>query len=367
MLTRYIRSSRAEIKRLAKAERAAEASERNRAARQRAARADAAASSSDESTDMGSGLSADDLSELEFDSELDSLGSDDDSEEEAEEKRPRKAAKRTEEEEDVEAEHSAKLRIKAKREAKEQAARSAENAKRRLPVRAADGWASASEASDEEQDDDEAQEDAEAAGPSKLNGKAAAKVAAAAAKADRKSRAVHAPVESDDEAIYSDTAARIKAAQPTSSILSGARFGLLAPYAILGLPKRSARVAAAREQIARLATDVVADPEASLGMLRRLAVFAGRHIAPPEHEREAEEAKGNGKREIDEPIRAAAIMSLCAVFVDIVPGYRIRPLSDAEKQEKTNQETARRREWEQGLVDTYRGFLETCDKILRGE
>ena len=47
-------------------------------------------------------------------------------------------------------------------------------------------------------------------------------------------------------------------------------------------------------------------------------------------------------------------MSLTAVYIDILPGYRIRPLTEKESSEKVNQETARRREWEQGIVQVYK-------------
>jgi nucleolar complex protein 3 len=284
-------------------------------------------------SDVASGS---DMSSLEFDSdeELDS-DSDDDA-------APRAPVKEV----DVEAEHAARIRVQQKRKAASDAALSAERAKRRLPVRAAEGWQSASDVSGDEDESTISSDDADAAA---------------------KSRAVHAPLEDDEESTSSeDEEAKRRAAQPTSTITTGARFGMLAPYAILGLPKRSERVAAAREQIARLSTDIVGDPEVSLGMLRRLAVFAGRAVSAPEDQRPAGDGKVP-KRQVDDAIRAAAIMSMCAVFVDILPGYRIRALTDAEQKEKTNQETARRREWEQGLVDTYRSFLDICDKILRGE
>lgn len=80
------------------------------------------------------------------------------------------------------------------------------------------------------------------------------------------------------------------------------------------------RVLGAREQIARLATDIVGDPEIGLGMLRRLSVFAGKEVEKPvgvdeklgEQEKVKRKEKKKGEEEIetlpiDDQIRAAAL------------------------------------------------------------
>lgn len=48
-------------------------------------------------------------------------------------------------------------------------------------------------------------------------------------------------------------------------------------------------------------------------------------------------------------------------------GYRIRPLTEAEKDVKVSQMVARQREWEDGLVSVYKRFLETCEAEVVGE
>lgn len=259
---------------------------------------------------------------------------------------------------DVETEHAARVAETQKRIQRAQARQNAAAAERKLPVRSCGGWASASNS-------DSAAEDAEGGDGS------AGKVHSDQRRAEG-SRAIHdqaSDVEEDgdvDDVTKQRELQRSanQAAARISTITSSARFGMLAPYDIMGIEKRGDRIQAAREQIARLATDVVADPEMSLGLLRRLAVFANRNIPPPP---DSDQADANGKRIVDDAIRGAAIMSMCAVFTDILPGYRIRPLSEAEQKEKTNQETARRREFEQGLVDVYRQYLDTCDKVINGE
>lgn len=155
--------------------------------------------------------------------------------------------------------------------------------------------------------------------------------------------------------------------EQASTILSGARYGLQAPYTIMLRKPKAARVAAAREQIARLSIDIIGDPEVSLGLLRRLSVFAQVSIQRPDHDSTARERKLPSEVPIDDAIRAAALMSLTAVYTDILPGYRIRALADKEQTEKVNQETARRREWEQGLVEVYKSHLQTCEKFVRAK
>lgn len=81
-----------------------------------------------------------------------------------------------------------------------------------------------------------------------------------------------------------------------------------------------------------------------------------------------------------------AMISLLAVLVDIIPcvvlstlfafcelilsisysGYRIRPLTEAEKDVKVSQMVARQREWEDGLVGVYKRFLEMCEAEVTG-
>ena len=68
----------------------------------------------------------------------------------------------------------------------------------------------------------------------------------------------------------------------------------------------------------------------------------------------------------DPVVRKLAILSQLAVFKDIIPGYRIRALTDKEKAEKVSQMVARTREWEQGLVNVYQQYLQTLDSELKG-
>jgi nucleolar complex protein 3 len=66
-------------------------------------------------------------------------------------------------------------------------------------------------------------------------------------------------------------------------------------------------------------------------------------------------------------IRKLAILSQLAVFKDIIPGYRIRALTEKEKTEKVSQMVARTREWEQGLVAVYQNYLRSLEAELKGD
>jgi nucleolar complex protein 3 len=61
------------------------------------------------------------------------------------------------------------------------------------------------------------------------------------------------------------------------------------------------------------------------------------------------------------------MLSQLAVFKDIIPGYRIRALTDKEQSEKVSQIVGRTREWEQGLVSVYQMYLKSLEKELKGE
>jgi nucleolar complex protein 3 len=68
----------------------------------------------------------------------------------------------------------------------------------------------------------------------------------------------------------------------------------------------------------------------------------------------------------DPQIRTLALLSQLAVFKDIVPGYRIRTLTDHEKAEKVSQMVQRTRDWEQGLVGVYQNYLKLLEVEVKG-
>ncbi|KAJ7582746.1 nucleolar complex-associated protein-domain-containing protein [Mycena floridula] len=137
-------------------------------------------------------------------------------------------------------------------------------------------------------------------------------------------------------------------------VATAARFGRRAVVDIIGTSSRKARIHAAKDQIASICQDIVADPENSLGLLRRLHSFSLPQISTPSHPDPV----------VNDPIiRKLAFLSQLAVFKDIIPGYSIRALTDKEKTEKVSQMVSRTRDWEQGLVVVYQSYL----RLLEGE
>jgi nucleolar complex protein 3 len=94
-----------------------------------------------------------------------------------------------------------------------------------------------------------------------------------------------------------------------------------------------------------------------LGLLRRLHTFSLKEIPSAAYP----EPVPN-----DDIICRLALLSQMAIFKDIIPGYRIRPLSDQEKAEKVTQFVQRTREWEQGLVGVYQSYLRGLEQEVKG-
>ena len=161
---------------------------------------------------------------------------------------------------------------------------------------------------------------------------------------------------------------------PREDITTGARFGRLSVIDVISNRSRKLRIQLAKEQLANICQEIVADPENSvrppqsisiylrldylqLGLLRRLHSFSLHEVSSPVHPAPV----------VNDPhIRKLAMLSQLAVFKDIVPGYRIRELTDKEKAEKVSQMVARTREWEQGLVGVYQYYLKCLDGELKG-
>lgn len=173
------------------------------------------------------------------------------------------------------------------------------------------------------------------------------------------SRAVYERGASDDDEGDDEAAAPYM-----SSAAHSTRFGMKAPYELMAgvlsddAAERAQSLQAAREQIAQLSSNIIGDPEMGTSWLQRLLVFAQRKVSPPPG------ASGR-KVPVNVYIRQLALLSLLAVFIDIIPGYRIRALSEQEERERVSQDVARRREWEQSLVRLYREFLECCEAEIR--
>ncbi|KAF9980341.1 hypothetical protein BGZ65_005212, partial [Modicella reniformis] len=106
---------------------------------------------------------------------------------------------------------------------------------------------------------------------------------------------------------------------------------------------KKALLAQKKEELASLAQIIIADPEATVGQLKKLRAMA---------------------QDSSDVIKKLAMLTQLAVYKDILPGYRIRPLTDKEKGVTVSKEVAKLRDYEQSLLQNYQSYLQSLEKIL---
>jgi nucleolar complex protein 3 len=65
-------------------------------------------------------------------------------------------------------------------------------------------------------------------------------------------------------------------------------------------------------------------------------------------------------------IRKLSLAALMAVYKDIIPGYRIRPLTEEEQNIKISKEIKKLRGFEQGLLAGYQIYVENLGTLIKG-
>nr|XP_018260827.1 nucleolar complex protein 3 [Kwoniella dejecticola CBS 10117]OBR82985.1 nucleolar complex protein 3 [Kwoniella dejecticola CBS 10117] len=123
--------------------------------------------------------------------------------------------------------------------------------------------------------------------------------------------------------------------------------------------KNAEKLAAAKEQMANLGAEILAGGElVDIGpVLTRLSTFALPTVPSLED--------GEGKLPVPASIRGLAFLSQLAVYKDLVPGYRIRELTEIEQAEKVRDEVKRLREGEKMLVRSYKGYLKMLEQEIK--
>ena len=104
----------------------------------------------------------------------------------------------------------------------------------------------------------------------------------------------------------------------------------------------------AKEELARLASVVNEDPEEHAGAFRTLGQIA---------------ASSNPT------IKKLGLATQLAVYKDVIPGYRIRPIAEIDQTEKVSKDVRRLRAFEQSLVSSYQAYIKdlaTCAKGRQG-
>lgn len=90
-----------------------------------------------------------------------------------------------------------------------------------------------------------------------------------------------------------------------------------------------------QERLARVALEIIEDPEENLDKIKKVKTLLSDN---------------------NENIQRLAVLTLSAIFKDIIPGYRIRPLTEVEKAEKITKEVRKLRTFEQNLVAHYQDY-----------
>lgn len=105
----------------------------------------------------------------------------------------------------------------------------------------------------------------------------------------------------------------------------------------------------AKEELARIASLINEDPEEHAGAFRTLGSIAA---------------------STNPTIKKLALATQLAVYKDAIPGYRIRPIAEADQTEKVSKDVRRLRAFEQTLVGSYQAYIKhlaSCAKPRKGQ
>jgi nucleolar complex protein 3 len=100
----------------------------------------------------------------------------------------------------------------------------------------------------------------------------------------------------------------------------------------------------AKEELAKIALMLNEDPEENTGAFKALAEIG---------------------RNKNTTIKKLALATQLAVYKDIIPGYRIRPLSETDMETKVSKEVKKLRAYEQALVGGYQGYIKELAKLAQ--
>ncbi|WVF72950.1 hypothetical protein IAT40_007768 [Kwoniella sp. CBS 6097] len=123
--------------------------------------------------------------------------------------------------------------------------------------------------------------------------------------------------------------------------------------------KNAQKLEAAKEMIAALGAEILAGGELvdNGPVLTRLSTFALPTVPSLED--------GEEPLPVPASIRGLAFLSQLAVYKDLIPGYRIRQLTEIEEAERVRDEVKRLREGEKMLVRSYKGYLKMLESEIK--
>jgi nucleolar complex protein 3 len=104
------------------------------------------------------------------------------------------------------------------------------------------------------------------------------------------------------------------------------------------------RILEAKEEMARIALMLNEDPEENVGAFKALAQYG---------------------QSQNMTIKKLALAAQLAVYKDVIPGYRIRPLSEEDMETKVSKEVRKLRAYEQALVGSYQIYIRELAKLAQ--
>ncbi|KAI4265805.1 MAG: hypothetical protein L6R38_009164 [Xanthoria sp. 2 TBL-2021] len=100
----------------------------------------------------------------------------------------------------------------------------------------------------------------------------------------------------------------------------------------------------AKEELARIGTLLSENPEEHIGGFRKIAEIGA---------------------STNTVVKKLALATQLAVYKDIIPGYRIRPLGELDSSEKVSKEVRKLRSFEQALVTNYQNYIKEVAKCAK--
>jgi len=101
----------------------------------------------------------------------------------------------------------------------------------------------------------------------------------------------------------------------------------------------------AKEELARIASLMSENPEDHVGLLGALTEIGSSHNVV---------------------VKKLGLGTQLAVYKDIIPGYRVRPLSKEEMAGKLSKDVKKLRSFEQSLLSGYKGYVKALEKLAKG-
>ncbi|CDH49649.1 nuclear export protein noc3 [Lichtheimia corymbifera JMRC:FSU:9682] len=103
-------------------------------------------------------------------------------------------------------------------------------------------------------------------------------------------------------------------------------------------------ILAKKEELAQIATQIQEDPDENINQLKALRKITA---------------------DSNPTVKKLALLTQLAVYKDIIPGYRIRPLTEKEEAVKVSKDVKKLREFEKTLLHNYELYLKELDILLK--